>query len=71
MHIKWVKLLDDSGGSSLEVCQRLLAADIMPIVRLYRQEPNPGHIGGREEDTIRRMVEAKVKCAIDRVWGAS
>jgi protocatechuate 3,4-dioxygenase beta subunit len=61
MHVKWLKLLDDSGGSSLEVCERLLAADIMPIVRLYRQEPNPGHIGGREEDTIRRMVAAGVR----------
>jgi hypothetical protein len=61
MHIKWVKLLDDSGGSSLEVCQRLLEADIMPVVRLYRQEPNPGTIGGREEDTIRRMVAAGVR----------
>jgi hypothetical protein len=61
MHVKWVKLLDDSGGSSLEVCQRLLEADIMPIVRLHRQEPNPGHIGGREEDTIRRMVAAEVR----------
>jgi hypothetical protein len=61
MHIKWVKLLDDSGGSSLDLCQRLLAADIMPIVRLYRQEPNPGHIGGREQDTVRRMVAAGVR----------
>ena len=42
MGIKWVKLLDDSGGSSLELCKRLLAADIMPIVRLYRPSPNPG-----------------------------
>jgi hypothetical protein len=61
MHVKWVKLLDDSGGSSLEVCQRLLKAEIMPIVRLHRQEPNPGHIGGREEDTIRRLVAAGVR----------
>jgi hypothetical protein len=60
LRIKWVKLLDDSGGSSLELCERLLEADIMPVVRLYRQEPNPGHIGGREEDTIRRMVAAGV-----------
>ncbi len=56
MKIKWVKIMDDGGGSSLELCQRLLAADIMPIVRFYRLEPNPGHIGGREEDTLRRLV---------------
>ncbi len=61
MKIKWVKLLDDGGGSSLELCQRLLAADIMPIVRMYRGTPNPGHIGGREEDAIRRLAAAGVR----------
>ena len=61
MHIKWVKLLDDGGGSSLELCETLLAHGIMPIVRLYRREPNPGHIGGREEDTIRRLVALGVR----------
>jgi len=61
MNIKWVKLLDDGGGSSLELCTRLLAAGIMPIVRLYRLEPNPGHIGGREEDTVRRLVAQGVR----------
>ncbi len=61
MKIKWVKLLDDGGGSSMELCERLLDADIMPIVRLYRKEPNPGHIGGREEETIRRLVSIGVR----------
>ena len=61
MKIKWVKLLDDGGGSSLELCQRLLAADIMPIVRLYREAPNPGHIGGREEETLRRLIAVGVR----------
>ncbi len=61
MHIKWVKIMDDSGGSSLELCQRLLAADIMPIVRLYRLEPNPGHIGGREEETARVLIANGVR----------
>ena len=61
MGIKWVKLLDDSGGSSLDLCKRLLAADIMPIVRLFRATPNPGAIGGRETDTVRRMVAAGVR----------
>lgn len=61
MHIKWVKLLDDSGGSSLELCEQLLAHGIMPIVRLYRAEPNPGHIGGREEDTLRRLIAVGVR----------
>ena len=60
MKIKWVKVLDDGGGSALDLSQRLLAADIMPVVRLYRSEPNPGTISGREEDTIRRLVAAGV-----------
>ncbi len=61
MKIKWVKVLDDSGGSSLELCERLLAADIMPVVRMYRKTPNPGHIGGRELEAIRRLVAAGVR----------
>lgn len=61
MKIKWLKVLDDGGGSSLDLCKRLLAADIMPVVRLYRLEPNPGHIGGREEETIRRLVAEGVR----------
>ena len=61
MGIKWVKLLDDSGGSSLDLCKRLLAADIMPIVRLFRATPNPGSIGGRETDTVKRLVADGVR----------
>lgn len=61
MKISWVKVLDDGGGSSLELCQRLLAADTMPVVRLFRTEPNPGSIGGREEETVRRLVAAGVR----------
>lgn len=61
MKIKWLKLIDDGGGSALELCRRLLAADIMPIVRLYRLEPNPGHIGRREEETLRRLIDIGVR----------
>ena len=61
LNIKWVKLLDDSGGSSTEVCERLLAADIMPIVRLYRFAPNPDHMGGREAETVRSLVAKGVR----------
>ena len=42
MGVKWVKLLDSGGGSSIQMCQALLSADIIPIVRLYRPRPNPG-----------------------------
>jgi len=61
MNTKWVKILDDGGGSSTELCEQLLARGIMPVVRLYRREPNPGHIGGREEDTIRSLVARGVR----------
>ena len=61
MQIKWVKVLDDGGGSSIELCQALLANEIMPIVRIYRERPNPGHIGGREIDTIQRLIDIGVR----------
>ena len=61
MGIKWVKLLDDGGDSSLELCKRLLAAEIMPIVRIFRATPNPGAIGSREVDTIKRLVAEGVR----------
>ena len=60
MQIKWVKVLDDGGGSSLEFCQALIKHGMMPVVRLYREAPNPGHIGGREMSTIQRLVQAGV-----------
>ena len=61
MGIKWVKLLDDGGDSSLELCKRLLAAEIMPIVRIFRATPNPGVIGSREVDTIKRLIAEGVR----------
>ncbi len=61
MHIKWVKLMDDGGGSSLLICQRLLQAGIMPIVRLFKERPNPAGIGGREFETVSRLVDVGVR----------
>ena len=61
MKIKWVKVLDDGGGSSFKVCTRLVEEGMMPVVRLYRPTPNPGHIHGREMDTIRRLVSVGVR----------
>ncbi|NOX60523.1 MAG: carboxypeptidase regulatory-like domain-containing protein [Chloroflexi bacterium] len=37
MGVKWVKFLHDGG---LELAEMLLKADIMPVVRLYRPQPN-------------------------------
>ncbi|MDW8102131.1 MAG: carboxypeptidase-like regulatory domain-containing protein [Anaerolineae bacterium] len=61
MNIKWVKLLDDGAGSSLKLCEALLNEGIMPVVRLYRHEPNPGHIGGREVETVKKLVSIGVR----------
>ncbi|MBI4787578.1 MAG: hypothetical protein HY782_11085 [Chloroflexi bacterium] len=68
MGIKWFKVLDDA-GSSLALCERLLAAGIFPVVRILRRdpppndlpEPNPGHIGGAEEATLKRLIAAGVR----------
>ena len=60
MHIKWVKVLDDGDGSSVELCRRLVRYDIMPIVRIYRPQPNPGRLSRREEEAIRRLVDVGV-----------
>ncbi len=61
MNIKWVKVLDDGGGSSAKLCEALLQEGIMPVVRLYRHEPNPGHIGGREVETVKKLVSIGVR----------
>ncbi len=57
MNIKWVKLLDDGGGSALGLVKRLADLQIMPVVRFYRQRPNPGRISSREADMAKRFVE--------------
>lgn len=55
MGIKWVKVLDDGGGSSLELCRRLSDLGIMPVVRLYIG--NPGHLQTRNLEAIRRLID--------------
>lgn len=61
MKIKWVKLLDDGGGSSRELCRRLVEAGIMPVVRLYKERPNPDGVGGREYNTVSTLVQVGVR----------
>ena len=48
MKIKWVKLLDDGGGSAMALCRKLVAADIMPVVRLFMAQLNPSYLTSRE-----------------------
>lgn len=57
MKIKWVKIIDDGGGSALPVARRLVDLGIMPVVRLYWPEQNPGNIGLRGREAVRHYVE--------------
>jgi hypothetical protein len=57
MKIKWVKIMDDGGGSALPLARRLIALGIMPVVRLYWPEQNPGNIGQRGREAVGRYVE--------------
>lgn len=61
MQIKWVKILDDGGGSSLELARALLDNEMMPIVRIFRERPNPGHLSAREADAVQRLIAAGVR----------
>lgn len=61
MHIHWVKLLDNGGGSSRHVCRALLENDIIPIVRIYRPRPNPGTLSEQGKETISELVQLGVK----------
>ena len=61
MNIRWVKLLDSGSGSSKNVCQKLLANKIIPIVRLFRERPNPGHLGDGEKRTVADLVALGVR----------
>ncbi|MFZ2359702.1 MAG: carboxypeptidase-like regulatory domain-containing protein, partial [Anaerolineae bacterium] len=60
MKIKWVKLLDDGGGSAMALCRKLVAADIMPVVRLFMAQLNPSYLTSRELDTVSRYVDEGV-----------
>ena len=60
LNVKWVKLLDDGSGSSLELCRRLVQNEMMPIVRLSHSYPNPGALSRQHEETIRQLVDVGV-----------
>ncbi len=58
--IKWVKLLDDGGGSSLGLIKRLIDYQIMPVVRVYLHPNYPGNIGHRETEYAKRLADIGV-----------
>lgn len=55
MNLKWVKLLDDGSGSAFGLIQRLIDIGVMPVVRMFREEPNPGRF--INIDYVKRCVE--------------
>ncbi len=57
MGIKWVKLIDDGGGSGLHLARRLVDIGVMPVVRFYWPEQNPGNIGARGQDAVREYIK--------------
>ena len=57
MGIKWVKVVDDGGGSGLLLARRLVDIGVMPVVRLYWPEQNPGNIGSRGIDAVREYLK--------------
>ncbi|MCB9133409.1 MAG: carboxypeptidase regulatory-like domain-containing protein [Anaerolineales bacterium] len=61
MKIKWLKVLDDGGGSAMALCRKLVAADIMPVIRFYFPQLNPHRMSGREMETVSRYVEFGVR----------
>lgn len=75
MNIGWVKLLDNGGGSSINLCKALKSVGIEPVVRMYRPRPNPGHLQSLATsvpktpvpltvanlDTVSRLVNAGVR----------
>ncbi len=59
MGIKWVKIADHDGA--LGFAELLLKNDIMPIVRIYRPQPNPGTLGPRELAAVSDFMAAGVR----------
>ena len=59
MGVKWVKIARHDGG--LEFAELLLKNDIMPIVRLYRPQPNPGTLGEAALRIVSDYVSAGVR----------
>lgn len=56
--VKWVKLPNHDGA--LDLVELLLVEGIMPVVRLFRPNPNPGRLGVRELVYVDSLIRAGV-----------
>ncbi len=59
MGVKWVKVYNHDGA--LDFAELLLAEGIMPVVRIYRPNPNPSRLGVKELVHIEALVRAGVR----------
>lgn len=60
MGLRWVKLLDRD-GSSYNACRLVLAAGMMPVVRLYRERPYPGMLTGKQLEAAKLLAGIGVR----------
>jgi hypothetical protein len=51
------KLMDDGSASVLEFARKLRANSVMPIVRMWRDRPNPGTLSPQALSTVKRYVD--------------
>jgi hypothetical protein len=58
MNIKWVKILHDGGEGLAEL---FLSHGIMPVVRIYRRQPNPGRLSAEEQMRVTRFIRLGVR----------
>jgi hypothetical protein len=59
MGVKWVKIFNHDGA--LDFCELLLAEGFFPIVRLYRQRPDPGLLGVKERVHLDTLIRVGVR----------
>jgi len=60
MQLSYVKIIDDGGGSGLQLANRLVDLGIMVVVRMYWPQQNPGNIGSRGMDAMREYIKRGV-----------
>ncbi len=59
MGVSWVKIANHDGA--LGFAELLLAEGFMPIVRLYRPQPNPGTLTSRQIQQMDELIRAGVR----------